>query len=140
MSASDHLQPMQLQMFMPAGKLKGLPEPYDAVQAYQGNTGFMWDVKRGEASKPGSEENTWHPTGSGTSLRDSIAANGVKEAVNLYHGVGKDPHLRQGHHRVATAADLDPTMEVPVRHVGDPEVTQRHWRKDPQGQWKTYPL
>jgi hypothetical protein len=58
---------------------------------------------------------------------DDIAESGqvkvpVKLTVEKGYVGGKRSHYlrtRQGHHRIAAAYDVNPDMEVPVRHVED---------------------
>ena len=63
---------------------------------------------------PGREQYIARREGVG-SMRDSIASGGVREPVPVR--IWQDtsaPDLFDGHHRVYTAADIDPAMEVPV--------------------------
>lgn len=136
MTASEHLQPLQLQMFMPAGKVKALDKPLDA----QGQDPEpMWRGKLREASRPGTANDAWG-YGAGPSMVDSIRQSGVREPVNLFHNPDRPPYLTQGHHRVAVADYVDPTMEIPIRHVGASSVTQRKWAMNSRGQWEAHPL
>lgn len=76
------------------------------------DTEEMWDRKLDESQDNG--------------LYDAIYDGGVKKPVHVYHGEVSGttmpgvPVIAQGHHRVAAAADIDPRMEVPVRHF-DPD-------------------
>ena len=127
MSSSDHLHPQQLQMFMPARKLKGMTpsdfNPQLGHGRHHGTLEGMWSNKLDTAKMKDYNEELI-----GSSLYDSIASEGVKEPVQVTRtaadfGEGTiRAHLRNqdvlfdGHHRVATAANIDPNMEVPVEH------------------------
>lgn len=49
------------------------------------------------------------------SLHDSIRKEGVKSPVNLRIRTN-DVQINDGHHRLVSAHDIDPNMEVPVRY------------------------
>lgn len=117
--------PFQLPMFVQAGELDSGYVHNDVV-AGNHDPEKIRTMKLEEARLPGSSVSghAWssdhhkarkegHP-----SLRDSIAAEGIKSPVNLALQRGRDaPAERQvfgGHHRVYTASDMDPGMEVPV--------------------------
>ena len=57
------------------------------------------------------------------SLSDDIKESGqVKVPVkleNLDYSLGTMQRIRQGHHRIAAANEIDPDMEIPVRHIED---------------------
>lgn len=63
---------------------------------------------------PGREQYIARREGVG-SMRDSIASGGVKDPipVRIWQDTSA-PDVFDGHHRMYTAADLDPGMEVPV--------------------------
>jgi hypothetical protein len=87
--------------------------PYEEVKA-----------KKLMEAKTGMEGNSWafsrKAMDEGRTLRDSIAREGVRSPVDLHHPTSysedRRPELGEGHHRVFTANDLNPNMEVPVRH------------------------
>lgn len=84
-----------------------------------------WDIsnpqsfeERQAAANP-EDEGYYRPHGAG--VADSIAQEGIRKPVELSQGGSghrgpsgqfKD-YLREGHHRVFAAADIDPDMEVP---------------------------
>lgn len=117
MSSSDRLNPMQLQMFMPAGELiKKVPN--DFIPHYYAESGDphtqeeMWANKLREAKVlPAGRR----PPREGR-LYDHIASEGVLEPVRVH--VGDGGVILDGHHRIAAAADIDPTMEVPMKNIG----------------------
>ena len=57
------------------------------------------------------------------SLSDDIQESGqVKVPVkleNLDYSLGTMQRIRQGHHRIAAANEINPDMEIPVRHIED---------------------
>jgi len=132
MSSSDTCNPQQfqhhqLQMFMPAGELRNRIVDYpddpgeDAIQR-------SLIESRVRRISPGQSENLGVKEGS--TLYESIRDEGVKEPVELLftnrqgdiwpaenlEAARRDrrPILVEGHHRAASAMDIDPTMEVPV--------------------------
>ena len=56
-------------------------------------------------------------------IRDDIQESGqVKVPVKLTvedTNLGSMKRIRQGHHRIASANDINPDMEVPIRYVED---------------------
>lgn len=78
----------------------------EARQPGSSVSGHVWTSDHQKARKEGAP-----------SLRDSIAAEGIKSPVNvaLAPDTGGDAKiLFGGHHRVYTASDMDPGIEVPV--------------------------
>ena len=49
-------------------------------------------------------------------LYDSIKANGVSKPVYVSSNSRYSQAIPDGHHRIASAHDIDPTMLVPVEH------------------------
>ncbi len=129
MSSSDRLNHQQLAMFMPARELRGRIPDYpddpgeDAIQR-------SLIESRVRRISPGQSENLGVKEGS--TLYESIHDEGVKEPVELLfanwqgdtwpaenlEAARRDrrPILVEGHHRAASAMDIDPTMEVPVTY------------------------
>lgn len=114
--------PQQLEMFTPAEQLRAIV-PGDAEAARRAGLfradENMWADKLRESKQP------YRP------LYDDIAKSGVKQPVWVGHppGATGPPMIIEGHHRIASAADINPKMEVPVRHY------ERNWlnSKSPQG-------
>ena len=118
------LKPQQLQMFHPAGELKGVT-PNDwlagigtgnparamttgSIPTGQARPESVWQSKLWESKRPFGQ-------GHGSGLWESIKAEGVRDPVELGHQPGGLPRrIMEGHHRVAAAADINPAMEVPV--------------------------
>lgn len=132
MAARDHFGP-QLQFFIPAGAFeeaaREIPDqvkfgdimPYDADQADE----QIDRLKRLKIAESRTER--WgHPP-----LRPDIEESGrVKKPVALTSRFMREKDkdgswgafrnmfiVEDGHHRVFTAADIDPTMEIPVKYV-----------------------
>jgi hypothetical protein len=139
MSSGDHLWSRQwnheqLAMFMPAKHLIDLPF-YEPDREWVDPKEEEWIDSDGESS--------WEEGGGGQedddqfwdrkldesygstrqSLRDDIEESGqVKVPVKLTiedTNLGTLQRIRQGHHRIAAANEVNPDMEVPIRHVWD---------------------
>ena len=112
--------PQQLEMFTPAERLRAIV-PGDADAARRAGLlradEQVWETKLRESKQ--------------RPLYDDIAKSGVKEPVWVGHppGAAGPPKIIEGHHRIASAADINPKMEVPVRHY------ERNWlnAKSPKG-------
>jgi hypothetical protein len=111
MSNSDALNPMQLQMFMPARELiKKLPGDLPDIPVTTKED--LWARKLEESKViPAGRR----PPREGR-LYDHIEAEGILVPVDVH--VSDGGVIVDGHHRIAAAADIDPTMEVPVKHRG----------------------
>ncbi len=138
MSSGDHLWSQQwtheqLQMFMPAKQLIELPffEPdRDVVEV---PVEYWEDVKGrthrdGGGYVPEEDDEFWdrkldESYGRYNRLYDDITDSGqVKVPVKLTiedTNLGTMKRIRQGHHRIASANEIDPDMEVPIRYVED---------------------
>jgi hypothetical protein len=121
MSAADHVHPKQLAMLYPAGKLADPDETYHWDEVGYRSHEHMAAAKLAE-SKEGSADNArWQARRGGKTLYEDIAENGVRHPVEVDWGEGTDGaggvNLSNGHHRVFAAADIDPSMEIPVRWV-----------------------
>lgn len=49
-------------------------------------------------------------------MYESIKKHGVLEPVDIIHHPEKGMMLGEGHHRVASAMDINPNMKIPVKH------------------------
>ena len=134
MSSGDRLNYQQLQMFMPAKQLIELPffEPdRDVVELPEEE----WEDVDGESLwegggyTPEEDDQFWdrkldesYTRGHGY-IRDAIQESGqVKVPVKLTiedTNLGTMQRIRQGHHRIASANEVNPDMEVPIRYVED---------------------
>jgi hypothetical protein len=121
---------MQLQMFMPAGELiKKVPNdfiPHHYAESGDPHTEEeMWANKLREAKSIAPRRGVQF----GGSLHEAIAAEGVLEPVRVH--VGDGGVILDGHHRIAAAADIDPTMEVPMKNIGSAHQRGRKQHKIP---------
>lgn len=109
MAASDHLQGEQLAMFMPAHALMD----YSSSESR---------YPRGASTRVDTELHDEKLKESQTSgLLEKIRDQGVKEPVSIlirkHETTWDDYHqLWNGHHRVVSANNVNPNMEVPVWH------------------------
>jgi hypothetical protein len=121
MSSSDRLNHQQLAMFMPAGELR------DTISGEGAGLGGKEDIIAEnllESHEP--VESLRYSTLPGQydkSLYESVRDEGVQEPVTVILPVGAPDLgpdgsmvLGDGHHRVASASTIDPSMEVPVRY------------------------
>ena len=109
MSASDHVNSYQLKMFMQAHELMNVNAAdtprWDPLSKHQP----MHDRKMQESKE--------------TPLYNSIAEQGVQKPITLdtMSFNEDDPSdyeevIRDGHHRVAAANDINPNMYIPVTY------------------------
>ena len=117
MAAHEHLQ---LSLFLPARELMNYP----AAGTETSSSGYlpMAESPNLRAQKL-RESKEGHPYGGyKDSLYDNIKKEGVKTPVHLrLVNYGGGVRVWDGDHRIATAHDIDPNMEVPVRY----SVSQR---------------
>lgn len=124
MSASEHLNPNQLCLFMQARELMDVPTP----EWGDGNDDYRTmrqdvDLYHGklEESKHGYEHDTFRNLKYDSKVRgkrnlyESIQREGVKSPVTLSHSGGLTS-IDDGHHRIAAANDIDPEMYISVRY------------------------
>jgi hypothetical protein len=123
MSSSDHLQHQQLRMFIPAGELRDTIEGCGAGVGVGSQEDVIAHNLMESRLPPESLRYTPLPGQWDKSLYESVRDEGVQDpvAVSLSVGatdLGPDGSmvLGDGHHRVASASTIDPTMEVPVRY------------------------
>jgi len=108
MAASDHVNPHQLAMLIPARQLYGMPSLDTA--AFKGDVEAMRGAKRRVNSMS----------------RLSDVSGGINKPVQIHHGDDHEikkfrggaegPVVANGNHRVVAAYDANPDMEVPVEH------------------------
>lgn len=116
MAAKEHLSG-QLSMFLPARELMeytaGHTEGYDDEYLTMNNSPRLYANKLQESKDGG-----WNGNTSNDRLYTSIKKEGVKSPVQLrIRHAKKDVQIWDGHHRLASAHDIDPNMEIPVRYV-----------------------
>jgi hypothetical protein len=100
-----NLSHQQLSMFETAGNLSKLP---------------LGDTRKGESNSDVLARKLAAAKKDG--LYESIKEHGVQQPVNIVHGLRPktgEPYsdLHEGHHRVASAAHINPNMLVPVKNV-----------------------
>jgi len=116
----------QLPMFMNAREVQGKYRPWEGDKQWINSkqrdetNQELWDRKLSE-SKAGihGEKNYTLPNGGRGTLHQSIEAEGIKSPVPLQlNGPhGSQPSVLNGHHRVASMADIDSERYFPVTHV-----------------------
>jgi hypothetical protein len=137
MSASDHLHPDQLKMFMSPREIGNYVDQYgdlgEGVRGLQHDKQGAYKVRDAKTS----------------GMYDSIATDGVKKPVEISHfednaGWGSyrgQTVLVNGHHRVFSQAQADPDRLIPVLHqldwmgggVGAAFPTRENQDSDPLG-------
>ena len=128
MSASEHLQPYQMKLFMQAKELMNIKAgDTDSRGEYTPmiNSPHVHATKLRE-SKTGSAPSTLFNTKKGKwdrvpteSLYDSIKRKGVTTPVSIRLSPGDNGYEEQindGGHRVASAHDINPEMYIPVEY------------------------
>jgi len=139
MPAHEVLHNHQFEMFMPAHKLfsavdsvdtGGEPLSDDELEVErkldESHSGSAKSVYQKVNANIKDIENLGPVVGSGT-LYDSIKRHGVVKPVTLV-GIDGDTKLilEDGHHRIVSAHDIDPNMEIPVNYrVWLPKGTPR---------------
>ena len=119
MSASKHLNPKQLKLFMTGDEIKGLvSDSVDRAGAYEDV-----DPETGKQITVPAEtmEDMWGNKGN-RSLRDQIAKEGIKRHVTIQTNPDGTFTMGQGHHRVQASSDLakeGKTVYVPVVYDDD---------------------
>ena len=146
MSSSDRLNPQQLRMFIPAGELMD-PKQYSvhSFEHLEGESTKDVQARKLEESKQPYATDTgelphgggiWNSLSSGAQIEKPIRLVGqadLKEQegegiIHMREGANPQALVRDGMHRIAAAADVDPKMEVPVQW--DRNV---HWEHDRTG-------
>ena len=111
MAAKEHLSG-QLSMFIPARELMNYTAGHldgwkpDYVPMSESPDVYARKLKESKEGYDGA---------GGKNLYDSIKKEGVKQPINLRIRK-KDVQIYDGHHRLVSAHDIDPNMEVPVRY------------------------
>lgn len=100
------LSNQQLAMYMPAHEIAKLP---------------MTDTRPGETNQDvlarklkSAKADKWEGS---KGMYKSIKKIGVQEPVELIHHPKRGMMLSEGHHRIASAMDVNPQMIVPVTHT-----------------------
>ena len=106
-------------MFVPAGAFEAAREA-GALQFSEGGGDVegLKAKKVGEA-KVGMVGNVIDVAAPGEeTFYQNVAREGVKNPVSIHHEPDAPDRLKEGHHRVLTAAEVSPTSEIPVTHGG----------------------
>ena len=111
MSSSDALHPQQLRMFIPAGELiKMKPTSHPTSQPHGMSStqahAWKWEDNRQE------DQYLVNVGGQNERIGESIRKSGVLHPVE----VGPN-YVSEGHHRIAISEGIDPTREIPVKHI-----------------------
>jgi hypothetical protein len=98
---------------------------------------YNWNVQQFLKERQGSvykRQSEWEAA-KGSSLYDSIAAEGARDPVHLGTDVGSlgKPQVVGGHHRIAAQADINPNQPMPVLHHEGGIVEARASSKQPGG-------
>ena len=125
MSASDHIQPFQMKLFMQAKELMDLPSDDSWNSNSLSSDHGMTEEKLDESHLPWDDYDNAHglifePTLGHDSLYDSIKKTGVQTPVQVRLARGDSaykPFLTNGNHRTVVAHDIDPEMYVPVEYT-----------------------
>ena len=111
MAAKEHLSG-QLSMFIPARELMNYTAGH--IDSWHPDYLPMSESPNVYARKLKESKEGYDGSGS-TNLHDSIKKEGVKQPINLRIRK-KDVQIYDGHHRLVSAHDINPDMEVPVRY------------------------
>lgn len=117
MAASEHIQPYQLRLYMTADELMNIRAHDSSKGTSLKDDPEMYQYKLAE-SKPSRRPRA----AQNESLYESIAREGVKTPVRIWayrinKNSGWNELLVNGHHRVASANDIDPQMWIPVEYT-----------------------
>jgi len=119
MSAHEHINNKQLSLFLPARELMnytaGHTEGYSTDYTLLSKSPGVYKKKLQESKQTsyyfGKQQK------SKKSLYDSIKQEGVKIPITLrFRNKENDIQIDDGHHRIVSAHDIDPNMEIPVRY------------------------
>jgi len=117
MSASEHLNPAQLRLFMQAKELMNVHTLERGSSFRTMNDDASLYLAKLKESVSGYEHDTYNTAKKGQeNLYDSIKKEGVKSPVTLSDTAGL-LNIENGHHRIAAANDINEDMYIPVRYV-----------------------
>lgn len=124
MSASDHVHPDQLRLFVQAKELMNYPtlewQSTDTPTTLRLDRNLRYHKLK--ESKTGHEYNSQAEIGSKNnkekpSLYQSIREKGVQTPVSLtFNRRLQQNTIDNGHHRIVAANDINPEMEIPVQY------------------------
>jgi hypothetical protein len=118
-----------MKLFMTAGELMDYPAGDNSGYESLKEDEYLFDAKLDE-SKYGPEIGTHGDVASykEKTLHQSIKEKGVQTPVEISYSGDKEL-LTDGHHRVASAYDINPNMFVPVTYEDNPFVPSDIWRE-----------
>lgn len=121
MSAHEHMNNKQLSLFLPARELMnytaGHTEGRDTDYTLLSKSPNVYKQKLQQSKEPPSGYYFGKQHKGGESLYDSIKQEGVKTPITLrFRNKENDIQIDDGHHRIVSAHDIDPNMEIPVRY------------------------
>lgn len=109
--SAQNLSYQQLAMFMPAHEIAKLP----MMDAHRGEPNTEVLARKLKSAK----EDTWEES---KGMYESIKKIGVQQPVDIIHDSKRGPMLGEGHHRIASAMDVNPDMLIPVTHKNPSEL------------------
>lgn len=116
MSASDHLHPYQYKLFMQAKDLMNITAGDGGFEDSLANLPWLKQRKL-ENAKKNSAFSSWREPAKGEkTVYESIKERGVVSPVSVGLTVDGNEYINDGHHRVASANDIDPEMYIPVHY------------------------
>lgn len=110
--SARNVSSQQLAMFLPAHEIAKMP----MLDAHRGENNEEVLARKLKSAK----EDKWEPS---KGMYESIKKIGVQQPVDIIHNE-KDTMLGEGHHRIASAMDVNPNMLIPVEHK---EPTELGW-------------
>jgi hypothetical protein len=117
--SSRNVSHQQLAMWYTPGEIKHMVGNESIDRRKDESIEQMWNRKADEA-RIGDPKHSRTPVAHSRTLTQSVAAQGVKQPVRLMRDTGRDRTiLLDGHHRVAAAAEVNPSMLIPAIHHED---------------------
>lgn len=112
---SNPVSSEQLAMFMTAPEIKARYHPSDYSELAHGNVETMWKIKSHEANTGLEGDSRIKNPGRvhDKTLVESVKTHGVVNPVLLSRNF-----IKNGHHRIQAAHEVDPKMLIPVEHEG----------------------
>lgn len=118
MAAKNHLNPKQLKLFMTARELMNMPAGDDLEEwRPMAQNPDLLNEKLEESMDP----NAYAKVYDNLNLHDSIKTHGVQDPINIefFSRDHDDTVISDGHHRVASAFNINPDMIIPIEYGDD---------------------
>ena len=109
--SAQNLSHQQLAMFMPAHEIAKFP----MLDAHRGESNTEVLARKLKSAKA----DTWEES---KGMYKSIKKIGVQQPVDIIHDSKRGPMLGEGHHRIASAMDVNSNMLIPVTHKNPSEL------------------